>query len=231
MRILIIEDEFKLADLIATRLKKDKYLVDISLDGKEGLYNALSNIYDLIILDVMLPNLSGFEILNELNDNDIKSKIIMLTAKSELEDKLIGLKNGAVDYVTKPFHMEELVARVNVHLRNNNYDSFNYLEFFDLKLNVRTLILECVSENEEIEISMKEYMILEYLMNNANQIVSKEQIYDKIWGVDNDIESNNLEVYISFIRKKIKAIGSNVNIRAVRNMGYKLEVNDGKTKV
>lgn len=230
MRVLIIEDEFKLADLISTRLKKEKYLVDISLNGEEGLDNALTNIYDLIILDVMLPKVNGFEVLKKLKDNEIKSKVIMLTAKSELEDKLTGLTNGAIDYVTKPFHMEELVARVNAHLRNDINTSNDYLEFGDLRLNVKTLILSCTKTNEEIEISMKEYMLLEYLINNSSQIVSKDQIYDKIWGVDNEIESNNLEVYISFIRKKIKAIGSKVNIKAVRNMGYKLEVCDGKIK-
>ena len=107
MRILVVEDEYKLADLIADRLKKEKYLVDISLNGEDGLYNALTNIYDLIILDVMLPIIDGFNILKRIREDDIKSKIIMLTAKSELEDKLTGLSNGAIDYVTKPFHMEE----------------------------------------------------------------------------------------------------------------------------
>lgn len=230
MRILVVEDEFKLADLVACRLKKEKYLVDISGDGTEALDNALTNIYDLIILDIMLPSIDGFKILEELKNNDIKSKVIMLTAKSELEDKLIGFSNGAIDYVTKPFHMEELVARVNAHLRSNFSTNSDYLEFGDLKLNVKTLILTSTRTNDEIEISMKEYMLLEYLINNASQIVSKDQIYDRVWGLDNETLSNNLEVYISFIRKKIKAIGSSVNIKAIRNMGYKLEVCNGKIK-
>lgn len=205
-------------------------MIDISGNGTGALDNSLTNIYDLIILDVMLPSIYGFKILEQLKNNDIKSKVIMLTAKSELEDKLIGFSNGAIDYVTKPFHMEELVARVNAHLRSNFSTNFDYLEVGDLKLNVKTLILTSTRTNDEIEIPMKEYMLLEYLINNASQIVSKNQIYDRVWGLDNETLSNNLEVYISFIRKKIKAIGSSVNIKAIRNMGYKLEVFNGKIK-
>lgn len=130
MRILIVEDEKKLADVIASRLKKEKYIVDISCDGEEGLDNALSNIYDLIILDVMLPRVNGFEILNELRKSEINSKVIMLTAKTLIEDKLNGFDKGANDYITKPFHIEELVARVNVQLRNvDNTKITEYIEF------------------------------------------------------------------------------------------------------
>ena len=130
MRILIVEDEKKLSDIIASRLRKEKYVVDIACDGEEGLDNSLSNIYDLIILDVMLPKMSGFEILNEIRKKDIKSKVIMLTAKTLIDDKLNGFENGANDYITKPFHMEELVARVNVQLRNvDNTKMTEYIEF------------------------------------------------------------------------------------------------------
>ena len=120
MRVLIIEDEYNLADVIATSLKKENYLVDIETDGEEGLYKALNGVYNLIILDVMLPSMNGFEILKEIRENDVEVKVIMLTAKSELEDKLTGFDNGADDYVTKPFHIEELIARVNTSLRKNN---------------------------------------------------------------------------------------------------------------
>ena len=119
MRILVVEDEFSLADIIATKLRKEKYNVDISLDGEEGLDKALSDIYDLIILDIMLPKMNGIEILKEIRNNNIDTKVIMLTAKSSLDDKLIGFEKGANDYITKPFHMEELIARVNVWLRSN----------------------------------------------------------------------------------------------------------------
>lgn len=131
MRILIVEDEFNLADVIASRLKKEKYVVDISCDGEEGLDNAITHIYDLIILDVMLPKMNGFEILEEIRKNEVKAKIIMLTAKTLIEDKLNGLQNGANDYITKPFHIEELVARVNVQLRNE--DNTKIKEYIEVR--------------------------------------------------------------------------------------------------
>ena len=225
MRILVVEDEFSLADIIATKLRKEKYNVDISLDGEEGLDKALSNIYDLIILDIMLPKVNGIEILKEIRNNNIDTKVIMLTAKSSLDDKLIGFENGANDYITKPFHIEELIARVNVWLRSNEKNTNkDILKFGDIELNVRTSAITCTKNNESINISYKELMILEYLMNNSNQIISKEQIYDKIWGIDTDFESNNLEAYLSFVRKKLKIIDSDVTIKAIRGMGYKLEV-------
>ena len=225
MRILVVEDEFSLADIIATKLKNEKYNVDISIDGEDGLDNVLSGVYDLIILDIMLPKLNGIEILKEIRNNDIDTKVIMLTAKSSLDDKLIGLENGANDYITKPFHIEELIARVNVQLRNNkNNTNKDILKFGDIELNVRISAITCTKNNESINISYKELMILEYLMNNSNQIISKEQIYDKIWGIDTDFESNNLEAYLSFVRKKLKIIDSDVTIKAIRSMGYKLEV-------
>lgn len=223
MRILIIEDEFNLADVIATRLKKEQYAVDIFTDGEEGLDNALTDIYDLIILDVMLPKINGFEILKEVRKEKIKAKVIMLTAKSMLEDKLIGFGRGANDYLTKPFHIDELVARVNAQLRNTITDEINYIEAGDLRLDIKATTLTCKATNESIEIVCKEFLLLEYLMNNANQVISKEQIYEKVWGMDSEAESNNLEAYLSFIRKKIKNIGSNVQIKAVRGLGYKLE--------
>lgn len=229
MRILVVEDEYNLADIIALKLKEENYLVDISLNGEEGLYNALTNIYDLIILDVMLPIINGYDILKKLKINNINSKVIMLTAKSELEDKLLGFHYGANDYVTKPFHIEELLARVNAQLRNNNIVK-NELIFGDLKLNLRTSNLTCTKSNESIAISSKEFLILEYFMNNNSQIISKEQLYDKIWGIDSEFESNNLEAYLSFIRKKIKLIGSIVSIKSIRNLGYILEEGNEKIK-
>jgi len=225
LRILVVEDEFSLADIIATKLRKEKYNVDISLDGEEGLDKALSDIYDLIILDIMLPKVNGIEILKEIRNNNIDTKVIMLTAKSSLDDKLIGFEKGANDYITKPFHMEELIARVNVWLRSNEKNiNKDILKFGDIELNVRISAITCTKNNESINISYKELMILEYLMNNSNQIISKEQIYDKIWGIDTDFESNNLEAYLSFVRKKLKIIDSDVTIKAIRGMGYKLEV-------
>jgi len=225
MKILVVEDEFSLADIIATKLRKENYDVDISLDGEDGLDNALSGVYDLVILDIMLPKINGIEILKEIRINNIDTKVIMLTAKSTLDDKLTGFENGANDYITKPFHIEELIARVNVQLRNSEKNiNKDILKFGDIELNIRTSTILCTKNKETINISYKELMILEYLMNNTNQIISKEQIYDKIWGFDTDFESNNLEVYLSFVRKKLKIIDSDVTIKAIRGMGYKLEV-------
>lgn len=230
MRILVVEDEYKLADLISTRLKKEKYSVDISLDGEEGLYNALNDIYDLIILDIMLPKKNGFEILKEIRANSIKTNVIMLTAKSSLEDKLEGFDDGADDYLTKPFHMEELVARVNVKLRKNSMENNgNILEFQDIKLDLKKPLLICTETEEEIEVVCKELLILECLIRNANQVVSKDFLYDNVWGIDNDPMSNNLEAYLSFIRKKLKSIGSKVEIKAIRGLGYKLGGYDEET--
>lgn len=230
MRILIIEDEFKLADVIATTLKKEKYLVDVCNDGEDGLYSALSGAYNLIILDVMLPGMNGFDILKEIRKENIDTKVIMLTAKSELDDKLNGLTSGADDYMTKPFHIEELIARVNVQLRkNDNKNIISTLEFDDLILNLKNSTIESKNTGESIAVGLKEFQLLEYLMQNKDIIISKDQIYDKIWGLDNELESNNLEVYLSFIRKKFKVIGTHVNIKAVRGLGYKLEVLDEKT--
>lgn len=224
MKILIIEDEYNLADAIKERLTKENYLVDISQDGEDGLNEALTGIYDLIILDVMLPRKNGFEILKELKENNIDSKVIMLTAKSMLDDRLQGFDLGADDYLTKPFYVEELLARINVQLKkSNSKESKNILKYKDIELNTKTSKLTCTKTNETVELVCKEFQLLEYFINNKEQVLSKEQIYDRVWGVYNEIESNNLEVYLSFIRKKLKALGSTVNIKSLRGLGYKME--------
>ena len=229
MRILIVEDEESLAELVANRLKKEKYTVDISLDGEDGLYNALMDIYDLIILDIMLPGMNGIDILKEIKKNNIKSKVIMLTAKSDLEDKLLGFTEGANDYVSKPFHIDELVARINAQLRIENVKN-NTIEYGDLILDIKSFDLTNKNNNEKINIINKEFQLLEYFINNPDQILSKEMIYDKVWGLDNDSMSNNLEAYLSFIRKKLKLINSNVQIKSLRNIGYKMEYGNEETK-
>lgn len=226
MRILIVEDEYSLADVIASRLKSNNYMVDICVDGEEGEYYACSGNYDLIILDVMLPKKNGFDILKSIRNNNINSKVIMLTAKSMLEDKLKGFEYGALDYVTKPFHIEELIARVNTQLKgSSSKTNKDILSYKDIELNLKTSYLSCINNNNKVLLVNKELLLLEYLIINKDLILSKDQIYNKIWGLDNEIESNNLEVYLSFIRKKLKAIDSKVNIKSLRNMGYKLEYN------
>ena len=225
MRILIVEDEFNLADVIASRLKKEKYTVDISTDGDDGSYKAMTNIYDLIILDVMLPYKDGFTILKELKENNIKAQVIMLTAMDGIEDKLNGFKGGADDYLTKPFHLEELVARVNIKLKKSINSDNNYLEYGDIRLDLNKKKIINTNTKEEIDVLCKEFLLLECLLRNKDQVVSKEFIYDYVWGMDNESISNNLEAYISFIRRKLKAIDSTVNIKALRGLGYKLEAN------
>ena len=215
MKILIVEDEKTLADVVKTSLEKEKYEVDVSYDGEEGSYNALTGIYDLIILDVMLPYKNGFEILKEIREEEIDTKVIMLTAKSELEDKLEGFDKGADDYITKPFHIEEVIARVNIQLKKKSSGTIkDYIEFNDLKLDLKKMILEC--NEESIELGNKEFRVLEYFMQNPNIVLSKEQIYDRVWGIERETESNNLEAYLSFIRRKLKAINSTSTIKALR---------------
>ena len=230
MKILIIEDEYNLADAISSMLKSKKYNVDIKTDGQEGLDEALTDIYDLIILDVMLPNINGFEILKELREENINAKIIMLTAKNTIDDKMIGFNNGADDYLTKPFHMDELLARVNVQLRKNNNTNIDIIEVGDINLNIKSMELSNINEDNKVKIIGKEFQLLELFMNNPNQVMDKEQVFVKVWGYDSESDINTLEAYISFIRKKLKLIKSNLNLKAIRNMGYVLEVNDEKIK-
>ena len=230
MKILIIEDEYNLADAISSMLHKEKYNVEIKTDGEEGLDEALTDIYDLIILDVMLPHKNGFEILSELRKEKINSKILMLTAKNTIDDKLIGFNNGADDYLTKPFHMEELMARVNIQLRKNNNIDSEILELGDIVLNIKSMELCNKNEDHKVKIIGKEFQLLELLMNNANRVMEKEQLFVKIWGYDTECDINTLEAYISFIRKKLKLVKSKITLRAIRNTGYVLEVEDEKVK-
>lgn len=228
MKILIIEDEYNLADAISSMLKKEKYTVCIKTDGEEGLDEALTDVYDLIILDVMLPHMNGFEILRELRSEKINSKILMLTAKNTIDDKLVGFNNGVDDYLTKPFHMEELLARVNVQLRKSN--TSDVMEVGDIGLSIKSMELYNRNLEHRVKIIGKEFQLIELFMKNPNQIMDKEQLFVKIWGYDTDCDINTLEAYISFVRKKLKLIKSNVKLKAIRNMGYVLEVDDEKIK-
>ena len=229
MKVLIIEDEYNLADAISSMLISENYMVDIATDGEEGLYEALTDVYDLILLDVMLPYKNGFEILKELKDENISSKVIMLTAKSSIDDKMNGFNNGADDYLTKPFHMDELLARVNIQLRKDDINN-DVLKYEDLELNIKKLILKNIVNNQEVSVIGKEFQLIELLIRNKNIVLSKEQIFNKIWGYDSECEINTLEAYISFLRKKLKLINSKVSIKVIRNMGYKLEVKNEKIK-
>ena len=223
MKILIIEDEYSLADAISESLKKEKLSTKIITDGEEGENEALTGVYDLILLDIMLPNKDGFKILASLQREKVETPVIILTAKSEIYDKLNGLENGADDYITKPFHMKELIARVKIVLkRKTDMKDLNVIKYGDLQLNLRNGKIIC--ENNEITINGKELELLEILITNKNQTVSRELLADKIWGYDSEAEYNNVEVYISFLRKKLKLLKSKTAIKTVRGIGYVLEV-------
>lgn len=223
MKILIVEDEYSLADAIRESLEREHLDVTIVTNGLTGEEEALTGLYDLILLDIMLPKKNGFEILKTLKNEKIKTPIIILTAKSEMDDKLNGLENGADDYITKPFHMKELVARVKIILkRSSNLEDTKTLTYGDLTLDLSTGKLKC--NDNEVAINGKELNLIEILLINKGQIVEKEVLTDKIWGYDSDAEYNSVEVYISFLRKKIDLLKSNVKISTVRGIGYKLEV-------
>lgn len=221
MRILIVEDEVRLSEAISEILKSEKYDVDVVHTGNEGLDYGLSDIYDCIILDVMLPGLDGFSILKELRKEKISTPILMLTAKDEISNKVEGLDYGADDYMTKPFDIEELLARIRSITRRQGQVYINEIEFEDLKLDLSNFN---ISTNEKsINLTAKEFEIMKLLMSNINIVVTKDELISKIWGYDSDAEDNNVEVYISFLRKKLKFLKSNVSIVTLRKLGYKLE--------
>lgn len=226
MRILIIEDEYSLVDAMSESLKRENYLVDICYEGNSGLDMALSGIHDIIILDLMLPNLNGLEILKSIREEKISSYVIILTAKGELDDKVIGLDRGADDYMTKPFHIRELLARIRaVSRRKGDIEDYT-LSFGDLKLNLKTCDIININNEQSMTLSGKEFALMEFLFRNKNQVVNREQIAERIWGYDNDTQYNNVEVYLSFLRKKIKFLEANVRIKAIRGLGYTLEKAD-----
>ncbi len=224
MRVLIIEDEYALADVLKATLEHENYTVDIATDGEEGYEQGLTGIYDIIILDVMLPKMNGFTVLKKLREEKITSHVVMLTAKSELDDKVKGLDFGADDYMTKPFQTRELLARLRaVSRRKGELSDSRVLRFGDIELDTKAMELTNRNSGASIKLGAKEFQLLDYLMRNSSQILTREQIAEKIWGFDSDAEYNNVEVYISFLRKKINFIGASCRIKAVRGVGYIME--------
>ncbi len=220
MKLLLVEDETRMAQALCEILRLGKYDVDHYADGLDGLYAVESGIYDLIILDVMLPRKNGFDIAKEAREKGIRTPILMLTAKSDLDDKVTGLDCGADDYLTKPFMTKELLARLRALGRRNMNTSDGALKFGDITLNTETATLAC-GENS-VRLSEKELHILEYLIANQGQILTRDQLAVKIWGYDSDAEYNNVEVYMSFTRKKLHFVKAKVEIKAVRGIGYEL---------
>ncbi len=219
MRILLIEDEVRLAEAIGQIMKSQKYTIDIFNEGESGLNYGLSGIYDLIILDVMLPKRNGFEILKELRHHQITTPVLFLTAKDEMADKVHGLDLGADDYLTKPFATEELLARVRALLRrHSDVVTDDCLHFEETELNLSTHELGC--QDKKVQLGLKEFNILSCLMHHGHQIVTKELLIEKVWGYDAEVDYNNVEVYISFLRKKLQFVKSSMKIKTVRGVGY-----------
>ena len=223
MRILIVDDEIRLAEALGQIMTQNKYNADIVNDGESGYDYAMSGIYDVIILDVMLPKMNGFDIVRKMRENKEKTPVILLTAKDEVTDKVTGLDCGADDYLTKPFSPEELLARVRALSRRQGEIVSNELKFGDLILNQSANTL--FSGAKSIRLGLKEFEILRLLMSNPTSIVTKEDLILKVWGSDSNAEDNNVEVYISFLRKKFFFLGSTVTIETLRKIGYHLGEN------
>lgn len=222
MRILIVEDEVHLAEALTQILRKNNYTVDTAYDGESGLDNALSDIYDLIVLDIMLPKMDGISVLRNIREEGLSTPVILLTAKGEISDKVAGLDSGADDYLAKPFATEELLARIRaLSRRRGEVIVDNSLKFGDIELNPSTLKLSRGSK--EVKLILKESELLELLISRKNVATSKELIIEKLWGFDSDVEYNHVEVYISFLRKKLSFLNSDVKINTVRGVGYILE--------
>lgn len=223
MKILLVEDEIRMADAIEELLRQERYEVDVCHDGISGLEQIETNVYDAVILDIMLPGMCGIEIVKAARKGKIAVPILLLTAKGEVEDKVQGLDSGANDYLTKPFAVKELLARVRVLTRSNISEIHNAVEAGDLILQNDTLTLSSKTSGEEIRLSDKENKIMESLLSNYGRIVTREMLALKVWGYENEAEYNNVEVYISFTRKKMNFIGTTMEIKAVRGVGYELK--------
>lgn len=220
MRLLLAEDEVELSNAIVTILKHQNYSVDAVYDGLDAYDYLSAQEYDGAILDIMMPKLDGISVLKRLRSEGNSTPILMLTAKSELNDKIEGLDSGADDYLTKPFAMQELLARVRSITRRNGEVQGQTLSFSDLTLNRSNFTLTC--GDKSIALSNKEFQMLEMMITNPKQIISQDQFMDKIWGLDSETEMSVVWVYISYLRKKLKDINSHVSIKATRNVGYSL---------
>ena len=222
MRILVIEDEKRLADTIADVIEDAGNTVDIENNGEDGFYDAVSGIYDAIVLDVMLPGMNGFDILRKLREEKVSTPVMMLTARTELDDRVNGLNLGADYYLTKPFQNEELIAALNAIMRRKSDIIPDDITFGDLILSTSTQELK--KGTKALRLNTKEFELMRYLMINGENILSKETIINKIWGYDSDAGDNNVEAYISFLRRKLTSLKSDVSIAVIRMKGYHLSI-------
>lgn len=224
MKVLLIEDDEMLAEAVTQILGKNNYSVDVSHDGEYGLDCALSGIYDIILLDIMLPELNGIEVLRRMRQEGIATPVILLTAKGELGDKVHGLDCGADDYVAKPFETDELLARIRAVIRRKgNYHDEGKLKYGDLSFNPHTKEVE--KAGRTVPLSTKESQLLELLIEYSPQSLSKERIIEKLWGYDADTTDGHVETHMSLLRKKLRGIGSACSIRGIRGVGYVLQSN------
>lgn len=220
MRVLLAEDEREMSNALTTILKHNNYSVDAVYDGQDAYDYLQSEIYDAVILDIMMPKMDGLTVLKKIRAEGNAIPVLLLTAKSEIDDKVTGLDSGADDYLTKPFAMKELLARVRALTRRTGDVTDSILQFGDLSLDRSTYQLSC--QNESIRLTSKEFQMLEMLMANPGQVISPDLFMDKIWGYDTETELNVVWVYISYLRKKFTGLHSTVQIKATRNVGYSL---------
>ena len=218
MRVLIVEDEVRLAEALGQIMAEHRYLADLVYTGPDGLEYGLTNQYDVIVLDVMLPGMAGLAVARGLREAKVSTPILMLTARDEVPDKVAGLDHGADDYMTKPFATEERLARRKGEVRTE------LLTYADLALNLSARCLRC--GEREVRLGFKEFEVLRLLIAYPKMVVPKEEIILKVWGADSNAEDNNVEVYVSFLRKKLLFLESGVTIRTVRKVGYFLEVEE-----
>ena len=223
MKILIVEDEVLLADSLNTFLEKKGFAVEVAYDGETGRDYAETGVYDLLILDVMMPRLNGYDLARQVRAERCATPILMLTAKGELEDRIEGLNAGADYYLTKPFDTRELLACINALLRRQG-DQVDELRFGNTALDLDSGMLVCGAER--VRLSAKEFDIMRFLLQSKGNNLSKEVLLARVWGFDSNAVENHVEVYVGFLRKKLASIGSNVRIEAVRRLGYHLEVAD-----
>lgn len=220
MKLLLAEDDRDISSVIVKFLEKNNYLVDAVYDGEEALEYLGCETYDGVILDVMMPKMDGISVVRNMRKNGNNTPVLILTAKAEIDDKVLGLDAGADDYLTKPFSMKEFLARIRALTRRKN-STLSTFSFGNIVLNPKTY--EIISQTDKVRLSAKEYQVMEILINNSNSLVSTETLMDKVWGFDSDAEINVVWVYISALRKKLQAINANMTISAVRGLGYKLE--------
>lgn len=221
MQVLVVEDDVRLADALAQILEEYKVMADTVHDGRSGLDYALSGQYDAIVLDVMLPGMDGFSVVRELRRRKVQTPVLLLTARDAVQDRVSGLDHGADDYMTKPFAPAELLARLRALTRRRGEVVFEHVEVGDLGLDLDACELSCGSRS--IHLSYKEFSIMKILMLNPGQVISKETLIAKVWGVESSADDNNVEAYISFLRKKLAFLSSSVRIETLRKVGYRLD--------